>query len=652
MINYLNFFLKTCSMIFSLFSFAPDDLNLINNTDYANYDNVYVPEYINENPFEGQDNYEYNDNYDDAIKLCPDDFYNLNEYQTTLNATLYYNYLTPDHDYYYFTIFTDSYVEIQLNSLSLDCKFSLTYFDYVISSEDNDLIAESSFFLQVNNDGLECYRSFSGLLKPGTYIIYLDNLFDYAISIPYELTLCVSKSEDNPDIYINDLIFNKDLLGAIWMNDYIPFNFNPNLSNLSDVLYYDFNKQNLNYYDYSLGKLSSLVGDEAIKSCVIYIWDPALRITLYEILVSVAEIIEQYLNNNERLAFKLQLEHDYAENTIRIIGLANEIFTINKKVKKSIEIGLESLSNTLDVIFQLLMPKIELNKIEYFAYINSLISALDMCYDADNLLPDVEVLRRMNALEIIQIPIFYTFDINQNRCKINYLKTIDNYFASYSFLYNEDVIYANQSNISFLRGKVYAINQSGNFLDMDDLTLCSDIITEHNEISLNVELEIGSLYDKEYVWLKYIPEETQRYYLLCYGDENVKIDIFDYKTKSFVDLNRLYSFTDGYTNIHDSSIVGCYANVVLQEGMTYYFRISGVNYCETNDLIFVISENPRNDAVHIHDYTSHIWINSTIHISYCECGESITCGHAILNNNSYCLLCGGRADMGFVGPFS
>ena len=66
---------------------------------------------------------------------------------------------------------------------------------------------------------------------------------------------------------------------------------------------------------------------------------------------------------------------------------------------------------------------------------------------------------------------------------------------------------------------------------MDSLTLCSDIIAEHRDISLDEEISIDSLHTEEYEWLKFIPNETKKYYLLCYGDKDVKIDVLIIKLK-------------------------------------------------------------------------------------------------------------------------
>lgn len=59
-----------------------------------------------------------------------------------------------------------------------------------------------------------------------------------------------------------------------------------------------------------------------------------------------------------------------------------------------------------------------------------------------------------------------------------------------------------------------------------------------------------------------------------------------------------------------------------------------------------------------HDYDrNYVWKNYTMHYASCSCGASTTQGHAVSSGafnsgNMYapCLLCGGQASMGFVGP--
>lgn len=60
--------------------------------------------------------------------------------------------------------------------------------------------------------------------------------------------------------------------------------------------------------------------------------------------------------------------------------------------------------------------------------------------------------------------------------------------------------------------------------------------------------------------------------------------------------------------------------------------------------------------VHTHNYNSdYVWINTRQHNATCECGETSVEGHAVsagenvwLGQYKTCLLCGGRAEYGYV----
>ena len=57
---------------------------------------------------------------------------------------------------------------------------------------------------------------------------------------------------------------------------------------------------------------------------------------------------------------------------------------------------------------------------------------------------------------------------------------------------------------------------------------------------------------------------------------------------------------------------------------------------------------------HIHSYNdSYIWINANQHRAYCSCLSSVLQPHTVTPSNPhYCILCGGYADLGGIGPLS
>ena len=198
--NILTLWMSLCPINMGLEQYIMNDV-----------EDIYIPDYINENPLIGEDNYESNDNYDDAINMSPDNFYEIDSYSTCLNATLFCTGMYPDYDFYYFTVFTDSYVTIDLVTSVINCKFSLVYFNYnTYSTDANNFNAPCDPVTLFDFENQQMYKNYDGLLKPGTYFIYLDNLFDYTSVIDYQLSLVIRKTDDAADANINDLIFNKE----------------------------------------------------------------------------------------------------------------------------------------------------------------------------------------------------------------------------------------------------------------------------------------------------------------------------------------------------------------------------------------------------------------------------------------------------------
>lgn len=62
----------------------------------------------------------------------------------------------------------------------------------------------------------------------------------------------------------------------------------------------------------------------------------------------------------------------------------------------------------------------------------------------------------------------------------------------------------------------------------------------------------------------------------------------------------------------------------------------------------MVDDEPFENAIHIHRYSTYIWKNAKKHIARCSCGNSILEGHYVQAGSKVCLLCGGTADWGFV----
>lgn len=641
---FLNFLIKFVSLLTSL---VPVPTPTVQNT--TNED-VYIPEYLNINPLEGEDFYEPNDNYDDAIRMNPENFYSIESYSSSVNGTLFYTGLSVDYDYYYITIFTDSYVEIDLISLEPNCMFSLVYFDYIINNGENGYSSAQCDPTTIYDDfGQYEFKNYNGVLKPGTYFIYLDNFFNTSNVTEYQLSLDVSKTQDSPDANIDDLIYNKNCKGAIWLNDFLPFVDNELPPFDTKTYYYLRNEQGYHYNDFAIKKFSELVGNSRVKAAVIYIWDMELRRVLADIFLAFYQDMLLQFEEQEKIRADLELAIDITSNIIEITGYINENMPYNKEIQTAVDIGLNVTESAINGYFYALMPKFDMDKTEFFAFVASLASIFD--FD-DNNETNTRNLRSYNVLEIIEIPIYYVFNTTSDSCNVDFEPTIEEYIDDLNVFYEEDIFYANQCEQDFLRGKIFGLLASDDLSNLDSLTLCSEILKDDIDISLDQEIQIDVLETQEYLWYEFTPLETKRYFFLCYGSEDAMIEIFSEKVSSYMTTGMLAAFQDGYINVNDSSCVGCYGHILLEEGITYFIRVRTATYNKVENLTLVISDEHRTDAVHTHNYCEHIWINSTQHESFCYCGYSTMCGHSKLPNGTKCIVCGGRADMGFIGPIT
>ena len=77
--------------------------------------------------------------------------------------------------------------------------------------------------------------------------------------------------------------------------------------------------------------------------------------------------------------------------------------------------------------------------------------------------------------------------------------------------------------------------------------------------------------------------------------------------------------------------------------------------CECGDFVYLSHINVDHRCIDCNCYLSehyykepYTWINKTCHTATCSCGATETQGHAVVAGGSICLLCRGRADIGFV----
>ncbi len=110
----------------------------------------------------------------------------------------------------------------------------------------------------------------------------------------------------------------------------------------------------------------------------------------------------------------------------------------------------------------------------------------------------------------------------------------------------------------------------------------------------------GSVRRGDHMRLVYNVPETQVYYCLATGTENVIVDVFP-TMDGFSDKGPILSFQGGYKvtvpQLNEWDNYGCYFSILLYEGDTIYFRVkNGINYSFCECLTFSVSTTPYSFA--------------------------------------------------------
>ena len=184
-------------------------------------------------------------------------------------------------------------------------------------------------------------------------------------------------------------------------------------------------------------------------------------------------------------------------------------------------------------------------------------------------------------------------------------------------------------------------NFVGDYKNKVNWNVYRDLITYYGIISPvcldgndNISLSNNFTSGMKLLWKLIV--STSSYYKFLPSSSNLSLVLYG------GDFNTLNSFSNNITRY-------------INEG-TYYLSMSFNNPLAsgTASMSIVYESN------HMHYYSDpYIWRNNTQHISTCSCGETRIEGHAVSSGGimpglqyAFCLLCGGRASVGFVGQNS
>lgn len=270
--------------------------------------------------------------------------------------------------------------------------------------------------------------------------------------------------------------------GVAWISDFVPLGLDLVFDLTDEVKYYQNNITNLCYEDHALDDMKLLYDNNIIPLATYYIWDPLLRYDLNAICKTFSQMLHEEYKEEEQLTMDLEIVRDSVTGIIQIvgtiIGYKSGISTGTKSIAKEIIGEFISWDNimieSLNLIFDYMVPKMTLEKADFLAFMSCLTVALEI--DVSDITSRSEI-ARMEKNEEIYIPIFYKIFEEYGIKYLSLSATLDNFYNTLDMEYDGDLLYYNE-NI-YTRGKHYAISEVEHMSQLSSLTNIDDLHT-HN----------------------------------------------------------------------------------------------------------------------------------------------------------------------------
>ena len=615
------------------------------------------------------DIYEDNDEISEAYRIDEENYYNLSNRDISLNATLHYEPLVSDVDFYSFTLVKDSTVNINLTTNSF-LPFVFNVYETVFNMPSSDLTHYPSIIYSDSSSSTS--KSYSSSLDIGVYYLEIKYLNEVPqnTTMEYELTIHISNTFfiKDFDVDLCDLVYNKNIIGAVWVNDLFPIN-NINIFDYNkNYIFETYNVTNLITPLHYLDDIAEYYEDSTFKVAQIYVWNPQCKAFLYELLTYLIDNVIDEITEDELKKTKIEIYFEVIDSFIKIAGKVASLIVPSILVELGeaiINIIVEQFEN---YVLTLNMPYTTLEIASYLSFLSALKNSLFVqgINDANN----TAFNERQALNNIFTIPIYgsinYSYDSFGKKTSYLSLKpTFMNFNNSqYSFTLN-DISTIQTTNLfePFSNGRAMAYESTYNY-DINLLTpVDSNLISYKEPVYQMIYLDTGypMLINKgNYFRFKFVVPETKRYFFKAYGidSDNIMISLFTNINYGYEADNLIVTKTGGYQHLINFHLKGCMFSYDLTKDQEIFIKVYGNNYSQIENLIDLeINDEFPSELAHVHDYNlNYQYINGTQHRAYCECGSSKIEGHYISQNSllaggeMFCLKCGGEADLGFVIP--
>ena len=613
---------------------------------------VYTPKISESRINQNADDTEY-----DAVRLSPDNFYELDSYQFSISSELYGRLGNTDYDYYYISVLSKSVFTFSVTNESI-LPYSFSIYTYVNSHQDDEYVYSSSSVI-LSVDVEEEYQN-SIVLNPGTYYVLFDGLgtdLGGELIANYVFSGTVRKNCSQYSIDVNEARFGKGLKGLLWENNCLPINFEEESVNQS-ITYYQWNKNNCNSPKYNLDDLRTISNGNKIRYKTYYIFDIVLikdiKDYFSKLKAELTKIVGNQSNQLNDLEVAYSITGDALSITTRIIDCLNNpiasfVFNTSSKLidfgfqsiisslKKNIltnALTISTLSNIVESLFQTLLNiyeyKVEGSSPNHYAQWKGLELSLFYSIEKENV--------------DIGYPKHYLY------FPYEYLE-INTFSAYYNSMISNSLPDTYGTN-----GEIYAITDDGiNFYEETPQTNLIDDKLSDSDDGLNLENVVcGQVF-----LYKFLSPKSATFYFHSYSTmvmEDPRVDIFFVKPQGYDNANRIGSYKGKFVDPKNGNSHGTYFSIYLNEGETLYIRLIIQEIYNSNGKSTIglkINDKKPDNAYHEHNYSSYSYINGSQHRVSCSCGDSYLEYHAVRSNSRICMYCRGIVDKGIIDiPFS
>lgn len=639
----INIIFELCSLIFTL--------NL----------NVFYPERTIENNFNSNQNVIQeeetihstytNETCSTAISLSPNEYYNYEEYTTTVNGSILSRYL--DTDVYYFSLLTECNINLNITiNSSSQWSIDVGLFELIYYETDNENEFFNTFDTVYNNTNSNSifnvhYKQFNSTLRAGTYYLKLNQQSgsEDEENINYSFTLTVERCDSVKNYQINDLKYNKNLSGALWIADYVPFDDFPMFDINKTISFFNGNDP---VPDYTLLNLYDSSQERYLLAGKFYIWDIDTIKFIHHCVESVKNNLNEKYSDYDEIIYNIEFAHDLTDY---IGSFWVKINTIVDGVVQSQTV--ELAINALDFCIENVMLPLAHQIIDM--YIPKDYETVEIQKEALQTLLNVT----LNwGFETLIIPIYYNIIREGNplipatcNYKVSYFCTYEYLEDATEFSYEDEYIYEFLNENGYdMNGTFYGIVRSDDTESLNQLQTIdsySDVFREPEQL-IDQSKSLEAILEGDYKWLKFTADESKKYYFIFQNDNFHQVDIFYDIVAGYSNNNILCSY---YSD--NNSLEGHYVTYIildLNADDEIYFRLRGIDYDSIMSTLYCRYDVPQT-YIHNHIICKYIWLDNVTHRSLCLCGYSEINNHVALSHSAYCLHCKGIYNFGFMpGP--